>query len=85
MKTPINTAKAIDKALCEGKDNTTMTVALYERTAEFNYGSTNYKGILPPHVAIWVNRNDGELWTYPQCDYALITNNENELILIYEL
>lgn len=85
MRTPINTAKALEKALCDGKDNTSMTVALFEGTAEFNYGARNYKGWLPPHVAIWVNAKDGEHLSYPAAHYVLKTEDEEVIILIYNL
>lgn len=93
MKKNINAIKAIDWALRQGKDNTEINIEFNEVDAITHYGIAYDLGILPPHVAIWVNLQEivyspngvDRMGYYAEHKEGINQNNTDEVILFYFL
>lgn len=83
MKTPINTAEALERIQTQGLDNSEYNIELKSVDPRTYYGATNRNEELPPHVAVFLD-NIEDLADWPYCCCCLDTKDLGS-IAIYPL
>lgn len=83
MKTPIPTAKALERIQLQGLDNSRYNIELKSVEPRYYYGATNWSKELPPHVAVFLEENE-DIVLWPYCD-CLLQTAELGSIAIYPL
>lgn len=78
-----NLMKVIEQIANLGYDNSQFSVVTTEVEADLMYGATNTTETLPPHIGVWVEEEDRNIWANTGLwDRSLYTAN-GDTIAIY--